>query len=220
MNKASLRDFLIQSEVQDFYNDLNDVQKFLKKDNNKYPLLTPIHEAVILPENVKISSNLENVEDLNKEFKKLNVIFHLNNGALTAFYDQEKDEIHVNYNTSNTKLEIEAMIGHEMIHREQNKRSSGNYFEKAKKLTDELNKIADKYNKTKDIKVFKEYQDKIKFKNFDDSYEQMAYVYQVVKENKDLTPNQLVKYFEKFGFKIDFKLKKYIGMYYLIKDKI
>ena len=48
----------------------------------------------------------------------------------------------------------------------------------------------------------------------------MAYVYQTVKENPTLTPNQLVKYFKTMGFNIDFKLKKYIGMYWLIKDKI
>lgn len=48
----------------------------------------------------------------------------------------------------------------------------------------------------------------------------MAYVYQVVKENPNLTPNQLVKYFDKYGFNIDYRLKKYIGMYWLIKDKI
>jgi hypothetical protein len=74
------------------------------------------------------------------------------------------------------------------------------------------------YYKTQDINIYKEYNSRKKFRDFDDHYEQMAYVYQIVKENKNLTPNQLVKYFQTLGFNIDYRLKKYIGMYYLIKD--
>ena len=112
------------------------------------------------------------------------------------------------------------MIGHEMIHHAQNKKSNGNYFERAKRLTDELNKLALEFNKTQDINIFNNYKKKKKFRDYDDYFEQMAYVYQVVKENPNLTPNQLVKYFDKYGFNIDYRLKKYIGMYWLIKDKI
>lgn len=224
----TFREYLIECEIDDFYVDIKSYQDFYNKEqtksSNKFPLVLPIVEAVILPENLKINSDLADINSLNKEFKKIKVFFEINKGDnpkhLDAYYNQTEDEIYVFHSTKNTKLEIEAIIGHEMIHREQHNRSNGSYFERAKKLTAEINKIAKEYERTNNPEIIKEYQTKLKFKNFDDSYEQMAYVYQTIKENPDLTPNQLVKYFTKFGFNIDFKLKKYIGMYWLIKDKI
>ena len=223
----TFRDYLIQCEVDDFYTELKDIENFQLREsfrnNNKYLFTLPIHEAIILPEDIKIKSSLNDVNSLENEFKKINVIFHLTNNNkddLNAYYKQDSDEIHVYYSLKNSKLEIEAMIGHEMIHRAQNKKSNGNYFERAKRLTDELNKLALEFNKTQDINIFNDYKNKKKFRDYDDYFEQMAYVYQVVKENPNLTPNQLVKYFDKYGFNIDYRLKKYIGMYWLIKDKI
>lgn len=223
----SFKEYLIDCEIDDFYEDLKDIENFHLREsfrNNKYPLILPIHEAVILPEDIKTNSSLDDVDSLNKEFAKLKIFFHLENynnkNYLNAHYRQEEDEIHVYYSLKNIKLEIEALIGHEMIHRAQHKKSNSKYFEKAKRLTDELNKLASEFNKTKDIKLWTDYNKKKKFKDFDDHYEQMAYVYQVVKENPNLTPNQLVKYFEKIGFNINYRLKKYIGMYWLIRDKL
>lgn len=223
----SFKEYLIDCEIDDFYEDLKDIENFHLREsfrnNNKYPLILPIHEAVILPENIKIKSSLDDLNSLENEFKKLNVIFHLTNNNkedLNTYYKQDSDEIHVYYSLKNSKLEIEAMIGHEMIHRAQNKKSNGNYFERAKRLTDELNKLALEFNKTQDVNIFSNYKKKKKFRDYDDHFEQMAYVYQVVKENPNLTPNQLVKYFDKYGFNVDYRLKKYIGMYWLIKDKI
>ncbi len=222
----SFKEYLIDCEIDDFYEDLKDIENFHLREsfrNNKYPLILPIHEAVILPENIKIKSSLDDLNSLENEFKKLNVIFHLTNNNkedLNAYYKQDSDEIHVYYSLKNSKLEIEAMIGYEMIHRAQNKKSNGNYFERAKRLTDELNKLALEFNKTQDVNIFSNYKKKKKFRDYDDHFEQMAYVYQVVKENPNLTPNQLVKYFDKYGFNVDYRLKKYIGMYWLIKDKI
>lgn len=224
----TFREYLIECEINDFYIDIKSTQDFYNKYNcdihNKFPLLFQIHEAVILPENLKINSDLTDIDSLNKEFKKMNIIFEINEGndpkKLDAYYDKQKDEIHIFHSTKNSKLEVQAMIGHEMIHREQHKRAGVHYFERAKKLTAEINGIVKEYERTKNSELIKENQQKLKFKNFDDSYEQMAYVYQTIKENPELTPNQLVKYFTKFGFVIDFKLKKYIGMYWLVKDKI
>lgn len=150
----TFREYLIEAEIKDFYTELNQIESFHYKESmgiiNKYPLVLPIHEAIIYPENIKINSALDSEESLNTEFKKLKVVFHLENYSknndLNAYYNQLKDEIHVYYSLKNSKLEIEAMIGHEMIHREQNKKSNGNYFERAKKLTAELNKLADEFN--------------------------------------------------------------------------
>lgn len=224
----TFREYLIDCEINDFYVDIKSHQDFYNKESinvyNRFPLTLLIHEAVILPENLKISSDLADIESLNKEFNKMNIIFDINTGdnpkKLDAYYDKQKDTIRVFYSTKNSKLEVEAMIGHEMIHREQHKRAGIHYFERAKVLTDEINKLISLYNTNFDKDVFKNIRAKMKFKDFDDSYEQMAYVYQTIKENPELTPNQLVKYFTNLGFVIDFKLKKYIGMYWLIKDKI
>lgn len=220
----SFREYLKDCEIKDFYESLKEETYSYNKivNHNKHPLVQIIHEAVITPELIEIKSSLDDLVSLNQEFSKLKIIFKQtdNPKKLHGYYKQENDEIYILYSIKNSKKEIEAMIGHEMIHRAQNKKSKGYYFDRAKKLTAEINKLADEYNITQNAEVLNLYKQKSKFKDFDDSYEQMAYVYQIVKENPDLTPNQLIQYFKNFGFKIDFKLKKYIGMYWLIRDII
>ena len=51
-------------------------------------------------------------------------------------------------------------------------------------------------------------------------FEKMAYAYSEVKMNRDGKLSDLIDKFRKNGFLVDNKLKKYIGMYWLIKDKI
>ena len=220
----SFREYLKDCEIKDFYESLKEETYNYNKivNHNKYPLVQIIHEAVITPESIEIKSSLDDLASLNHEFSKLKIIFKQidNPKNLYGYYKQENDEIYILYSIKNSKKEIEAMIGHEMIHRAQNKKSKGYYFDRAKKLTAEINKLADEYNITQNAEVLNLYKQKSKFKDFDDSYEQMAYVYQTVKENPDLTPNQLIQYFKNLGFKIDYRLKKYIGMYWLIRDII
>lgn len=221
MGTNIFREYLRESEINDYFKELEEDNReyFKLLYHNSHPLLDNMNEAVIKPEMIKINSNISNLQDLNDEFKKLRVNFY-NDKELHAYYNQEKDEINVYFNTSNTKLELEAIIGHEMIHREQNKRSNGNYFERAKKLTSELNKIAQEFNKSNDVELLKKYNIKQRFRDYNDSYEQMAYVYQTMKEHPNYTPTDMVNYFKKFGFGVDFRLKKYIGMYYLIRNSI
>ena len=51
-------------------------------------------------------------------------------------------------------------------------------------------------------------------------FENMAYAYSEVKMNRDGKLSDLIEKFRKSKFVIDNKLKKYIGMYWLIKDKL
>ena len=222
------REFAKNKEIEDFYNNIKEIEDFhLREYNRNYYKnlsLIPINEGIILPENIKIKSDLKDVDSLNKEFEKEGVIFHykgnISKNKMNAHYKQEKDEIHIFYGDNNTENEIEALIGHKMIHRQQHKKSNGNYFKRAKELTAELNKIADEFNKTNDIKLFSEYKKKIKFKDFDNHFEQTAYVYQTIKENPNLNPPELLQLFKKWDFDINYRLKKYIGMYWLIRDII
>ena len=48
----------------------------------------------------------------------------------------------------------------------------------------------------------------------------MAYAYQEVKNNISGKIADIIKKLERNGFIVDNKLRKYIGMYWLIKDKI
>ena len=89
----TFRDYLIQCEVDDFYTELKDIENFQLREsfrnNNKYLFTLPIREAIILPEDIKIKSSLNDVNSLENEFKKLNVIFHLTNNNkddLNAYY--------------------------------------------------------------------------------------------------------------------------------------
>ena len=233
----TFREYLIECEIDDFYIDIKSTQDFYNKYNcnihNKFPLLFQIHEAVILPENLKINSDLTDVESLNKEFKKMNIIFEINDRdnpkKLDAYYNQEKDEIHIFFSTKNTKLEIEAMIGHEMIHKVQNKLNV-KYIEQATNL---VNRINVRQEKMQDLMIIntvesmKEWQKLLKLNEKErleflqnSVFEKMAYAYSEVKMNKDMKLSDLLTKFKKSNFIIDNKLKKYIGMYWLIKDKI
>lgn len=68
----SFREYLIECEINDFYADIKSYQDFYNKEqiksNNRFPLVLPIVEAVILPENLKINSDLADIDSLNKEF--------------------------------------------------------------------------------------------------------------------------------------------------------
>ena len=53
----TFKEYLIECEIDDFYIDVKSHQDFYNKYNcnihNKFPLLFQIHEAVILPKDVK-----------------------------------------------------------------------------------------------------------------------------------------------------------------------
>lgn len=81
---GTFREYLIECEINDFYIDIKRYQDFYNKEStkssNKFPLVFQIHEAVILPENLKINSDLSDIDSLNKEFNKMNMFFEINDG--------------------------------------------------------------------------------------------------------------------------------------------
>lgn len=228
------REWLNEKEINDFYNiELNQIEERLlisdasKKGNIDLYEIKPLFEAVIEPEKIKIRTN--NITKLNEEFKKYNIVFNYSPNEVKAHYDKQKDEIVIFFMKTTEFNVIEALIGHEMVHREQHKKAGENYFEQSKKYRDELNSLANKINdidmtNPNEVKTLsalhKKYKEMLDVFLFLTPYESMAYAYQFVKEFYYLTPMGIIKQMEKEGIKLTNKTKKYIAMYWLIKDKI
>lgn len=203
-----------------------DMERIQSHNDNILKFNMFICEAVIEPEKIKINSY--NKDKLNKEFSIYNIIFH-NNQKLSGYYNKKDDEIHIFYSNKNTFNEIEAMIGHEMVHKIQHKHSN-KYFEQSEKIINAINsnekKLIELFN-INTIDSMKEWnklrQENIKLYNnflYNTVYEKMAYAYQEVKLNTSGKVTDIINKLEKMGFLVDNKLKKYIGMYWLIKDKL
>lgn len=230
---------------KDFYNEIEQLSNQIEiyENHNKlkfemyssepdtYNNIVTLNEAIILPENIKI--NTYNSDELNKQFEKQKIYF-FNTGdtpnvKLWARYNSKTDETEVYYSNKDKFNEIEAMIGHEMIHKAQNKLNS-KFIEQAENLVKRINSRQDKMNDLMNINTvesMKEWQvlfklnEKERLEFLQNSvYEKMAYAYSEVKMNKDIKLSDLLNKFKKSNFIIDNKLKKYIGMYWLIRDKI
>lgn len=217
----TFREFLQEKDVYNFYIQVDDeirrIQSFDKAINSREDFV--ILEAIIEPALLKIKSDISDIDSINDEFKSFKIFFTYGND-LSGYYKQKEDEIHISILKNSPKSEIEAMIGHELIHREQNKRSGVNYLKQAEKWYKEVNKLALEFNKSQDTNILDQYRSRLDYFTKNNPYEQMAYAYQVVKENPNYSPSDVVNFFKTYGFTIDVKLKKYIGMYYLIRNKL
>lgn len=116
-----------------------------------------------------------------------------------------------------------------MVHKIQHKHSN-KYFEQSENIVNQINnnekKLIALFNQNT-VESMKEW-NKLRLKNikiyndflYNTVYEKMAYAYQEVKLNTSGKISDIIKKLESNGFIVDNKLKKYIGMYWLIKDKI
>ena len=188
---------------------------------NNYNLLSYdslILEAVLNPGEIKL--NDASVEYLNKELNKLNIYFEESNNL---YGKTDGKDIYI-YVPNDVKIEeLQAMIGHEIIHREQHKRSS-NFKQYTEKIVKEINDLAYKFNKTQDMKILEIREKLLNEFLYGNIYEQMAYAYQLVKDRKSYnlnSPDDVVKYFKQFlKAEMPKKFMKYVGMYWLIKNKL
>ena len=226
--KEEFREWLNQKEYIDC--DIHNKKKFEMYSNSIdiYQNLLSLNEAIILPENIKI--NTHNQEKLNKEFNKYKITFFNSlKNELWARYNPKNDETEVYYSDKNTFNEIEAILGHEMVHKAQNKLNT-KFIEQAENLVKRINSRQEKMSELMNINTIesmKEWQKLLKINEkerlefFQNSvFEKMAYAYSEVKMNRDGKLSDLIEKFRKSKFVIDNKLKKYIGMYWLIKDKL
>ena len=220
-------------EIDNYKNyETHNISKFELYSNisDTYTKITTLNEAIILPENIKI--NTYDSEKLNKQFEKQKIKFFnvlKNKNDLRARYNPKNDETEVYYSDKNTFNEIEAILGHEMIHKAQNKLNT-KFIEQAENLVKRINSRQEKMSELMDINTIesmKEWQKLLKINEKErldflqnSVFEKMAYAYSEVKMNRDGKLSDLIEKFRKSKFVIDNKLKKYIGMYWLIKDKL
>jgi hypothetical protein len=177
-----------------------------------------ILEAIINPGEIKLDS--KDIDYLNSSFEKLKISFR--DGPLLRGYNTGSEIIIVI--SKNDKLEeIEAMIGHEIIHREQMKKSD-KYMEQTIKLVNRINELAVLFNNSHNIKYKKEREKLYNFFTNGSVYELMAYAYQLVKDRKNYKLNSIsdiIEYYSKIlGYEAPKKFIKYVRMYWVIKDKI
>ncbi len=197
------------------------ISKYILNLPDNYDLLSYdslILEAIIHPGEIKIES--KDLTYLNDSFKKLKISFR--EGPLLRGYTNE-DEIIIVFSKEDKKEEIEAMIGHEIIHRQQMKKSN-KYLEQTIKLVNRINELATLFNDTHDIKYLKEREKLYNYFTNGTVYELMAYAYQLVKDRVNYKLNSIKEitdfYSKVLGYDAPKKFIKYVRMYWLIKDKI
>ncbi len=197
------------------------ISKYILNLPDNYDLLSYdslILEAIIHPGEIKIES--KDLTYLNDSFKKLKISFR--EGPLLRGYTNE-DEIIIVFSKEDKKEEIEAMIGHEIIHRQQMKKSN-KYLEQTIKLVNRINELATLFNDTHDIKYLKEREKLYNYFTNGTVYELMAYAYQLVKDRANYKLNSIKEitdfYSKVLGYDAPKKFIKYVRMYWLIKDKI
>ncbi len=183
----------------------------------------PLYEDVIKPGVIELGGT--DIEKLNKQYNNLKIFFHKakKKNTYEGYYEPETDEIHIYYNNI-SKDELEAILSHELVHKEQHKRAGNNWINQLRIQIDIINDYVEKINKEKNpsirIDLKKEYRKLLDELQFGSPQEQMAYAMQFVKERKKYgykSPNDIaVKHKDFFGK----KFKKYLGMYWLIKDHI
>ena len=184
------------------------------------PSVNVLMEAIISPEKIRV--NGLSIAELNTKFESIGIEFK-SARELKGYYDPSSEKIIIQVPDNYGDSELEAMIGHELIHREQNKRSNNLYSHQTKKLVQEINELIAVYEKSPNSKTQKEIENKINFFLYNTSQEKMAYAFQLVMDTTFgfKSPSDIIKHLEKIPtLKIDNQLKKYIGMYWLIKDKL
>lgn len=184
---------------------------------------------VITPENLNIK--ISDVDELNKLYNKKDIYFTQNDGPKSGSYGNYSPtgriEIQVPKNADLNVLN--SVVSHELLHKEQDKRSNGNYGKWITKYGTGLNNYIARFNDRVDTETatqkefdkIKKMQDVFKYGN---DYELMAYAFQFVKVRNELnvkSPSELIKFIDSSTeVPVSKKLKKYVAQYWLIKDQI
>jgi hypothetical protein len=236
------KDWVLEKELNEFWKEVNEFTRKSAILNNHIPCGTTlewvketlafINEGIIKPELISINTYNEN--KLNNEFKKYNINFIKDNQNLNAYYDKKTDTITIIYSEKDSFNEIEALIGHEMVHKEQHKKSN-EYFKQSGRTIEKINELIQKKTKllkepggvlkySKELNKLNSEINKIyNYFLYLTPYEKMAYAYQFVYMNKNLNPNDIIKKLknsvETKDFPITSDFKKYVAMYWLLRNK-
>lgn len=183
-----------------------------------------ITEAIINPGNLDLKS--VDIKYLSQKFP--DIVFQDIPSGYYAKYDPKNDIIYVSLSVNSNVKEIEAMINHEIIHQEQHKMSKGKFLEQSEKIVRKINNFENNMDKN-NLDDIKKYYELLSTFTLASPQEKMTYAYQLVKLRELYgfkNPSDVIMFFRKYNnkshekFKIDNQMKMYIGMYWLIKDKI
>ncbi len=189
--------------------------------NEFYKISTLTMEGIITPENVKIHTT--DINRLNIQHNPFVYFYKGKLDELVGFWDENSKKLIVTFGENITKPEIEAIVAHELIHKIQHQKTS-TFYKETKDFVYKLNNLVKNFNKTPTLK------NKNKFENLENKFrysttqEKMAYAYQYVKLRQTMdfnSPSDIINYFKQIPyFGVTKQFKKYIGMYWLIKERI
>lgn len=189
-------------------------------------------EGIIVPKKLKITTT--DIDELEELFAATIVTFEEADEVdeCRAAYIPELDEIIVHVHPDMNINTLEYLIQHEIIHSIQDDKSNMRMaasIEKERIAIDKVTKKIQKLNPKKDIdkimKLSQELSDLEADRGFLNVEEYMTYAYAFVKLRKNDNYNQTLKEAEEWwkkitGKKLDKKLLKYFGSYWLVRDEL
>lgn len=201
----------------------------LKFKNYLNSTLEPLQEGIIIPDKLKIVTT--NIKKLNKQFQNTIISFEEvdSEEEVGGSYIPATEEIIINVYKNMSLNTLEALINHEIIHSIQDDKSSMRMEQELnaeyKKIENLVKKLDSLNSKSPEYNIVKAKLDKSSFKHlFGTHQEKMTYSYMFVKMAKDKnlnTPDEVVQEAEKWlNIKLDKQFKKYIGMYWMVRNEL
>lgn len=182
-------------------------------------------DAVIEPERVSLP-HLD-ISSLNQFYDDIAFTRDLDKNNYQAKYDPATGQIEVTFGTNVRKSEVEAILTHEIIHKQQESRSNNKFSEQQGRIVQKINQLSKQINTsvniTKKRELTKLRNDLLRHFSYETPYEKMAYAYQYVKLRRNFklrSPVDVIDQMKKDGHTVDNKLKKYIFMYWEIRKKL
>ena len=174
--------------------------------------LIHIKGNIIDPMNIILNST--DIYYLNKEYNRYDLYFK-ESLYLFAEYDSISDVLIAYIPSTCSKLELEAVVTHEMVLKKQHKwrcsseNENYNYFDSAFNYGNIIFKSV----------MNRKFRDELREL---DQFKEVALAFNIVKEysNKYNKPNEIINYMIENEFHVSSSIKKYVAMYWLIKDKI
>ncbi len=189
-----------------------------------------LNEGIIVPKKLNIKTT--NIKKLNKQFKDtiLHFVYTKENEAPRGSYIPSENEIYIYVDKEMPLVVLEALIQHELIHLEQDKRSGGRMaqdIEKDFKILKDIEEYISSLDDDETIpeETIKLYQDtKIKMEHLNHE-EEMTYSYMYVKIYSDESMNKVIErmkndWKEWTGKSPTKKMMKYFGSYWMVKNEL
>ncbi len=195
-------------------------------------------EGIIEPYKIKIRTT--NPDELNRIYGNSVNFIRTDKFGKNQYKGKSKENgsIIIEYGSRVTTTQLEAIVGHELVHKSQHRKSQHNFSKKKAKEVQQSIELQKQYNKEIDpIKQHIIYQKSLKlhnYSNYNTTEEKMAYAYQLVKlrnENNFTSESDVIEEIQEQNklsnqlnlnqhIELDIRMKKYIFMYWSIKDML